>query len=420
MIKSQGHRFLRFQLETAVTLYREIASSSYPTDRLLGSFFHRNRKRYGSRDRKVISEALYGIFRHKVFIDGWEKASQSQDPLFVPLAALALEGLLDIKTFGDVWSGKDPAKFYNLFIRREIPGGMQFSTSAEKLAFMHSFPLWLVERWLAKFDEVECETFLRALNERPPLVVRTNPLKISREELIARLTAKGHEAAPTGKSPWGISIKERFNIFDLEEFTEGFFEVQDEGSQLVAFALEPQPGEVVWDACAGGGGKTLLLAALMQNKGRVIATDIRMSKLDDLKKRAKRAGIFNIFPANLNRLNEFKLMWSGVDRLLIDAPCSGTGTLRRNPDAKWKISKERLLQCQANQLQILEDYTPRLKPGGRLVYATCSMEPEENADVMEAFLKKHPEFQRHAEDTQLYPHQSGTDGFFIAQLLKSR
>lgn len=410
----------RHQLETAAALYREMAASPYPADRLLGSFFHRNRKRYGSRDRKTISEALYGIFRHKLFIEGWEQAAQSQDALFLPLAALALEGLLDQKKFAELWSGKDPVKFYNLFTRREIPGGMPFATFAEKMAFVHSFPLGLVERWLTKFGDAEGEKLLCALNERPPLVVRVNPLKISREELMNRFAAKGHEAAATALSPWGIRIQERFNIFELEEFTEGFFEVQDEGSQLVALSLDPQPGEVVWDACAGGGGKTLMLAALMKNKGRVIATDTRMSKLDDLKKRARRAGAFNIFPANLNRLNEFKLMWSGVDRLLIDAPCSGTGTLRRNPDAKWKISPERWAECRADQLRILENYTPRLKPGGRLVYATCSMEPEENEDVIAAFLEKHPEFGRETADTHLYPHETGTDGFFIATLLKRK
>ncbi len=410
--------FLKRQMFTALTLYGEMADSPYPADRFLGNFFHQHRKRYGSRDRKVISEAIYGIFRHKLFIEGWEAAAQSDDSLFKPLAALVLEELLDQKTFADLWSGKDAAKFYNLFARREIPGGIKFTTPAEKMAFIHSFPLWLVERWLEKFGQDDGEKFLRALNERPPLMVRVNPLKISREELISHFTAKGHAAVATLMSPWGIRIQDRFNIFELEEFKEGFFEVQDEGSQLVALKVDAQPGEVVWDACAGGGGKTLMLAALMQNKGRVIATDIRMSKLDDLKKRARRAGVFNIFPADLKRLNEFKLMWSGVDRLLIDAPCSGTGTLRRNPDAKWKISPERLAQCRADQLRILDDYTPRLKPGGRLVYATCSMEPEENEDVIEAFLKSHPEFQRLAPDTHLYPHETGTDGFYVSQLTK--
>ncbi len=405
---------------TALTLYRGMESSIYPADRLLGNYFHQYRKRFGSRDRKVISEAVYGIFRHRRFIEGWENASEKQDELFKPLAALVLEGLIDRKTFAEVWEGKDAEKYFGLFNRREIPGGIGFASPAEKLAFVYSFPLWMVERWLQRFGEEECVKLLRSLNERPPLVIRVNTVKISSEELASRLAAKGHEAVPTEMSPYGLKIRERFNIFELEEFTEGFFEVQDEGSQLVALRVEPQPGEVVWDACAGGGGKTLMLAALMKNKGRVIATDIRANKLEDIKKRAKRAGLFNIFPADLNRLDESKLIRAGVDRLLIDAPCSGTGTLRRNPDAKWKMSLERLKQCRADQFGILEKYTRYLKPGGRLVYATCSMEPEENEEVIEAFLREFTNFGRAADDTHLYPHQTSTDGFFISQLIKSK
>lgn len=405
---------------TALLLYRDMETSPYPADRLLGNYFHQYRKRFGSRDRKVISEAVYGIFRHKRFIEGWENAAEKQDELFKPLAALVLEGLLGRKAFAEVWEGKDADKYFGLFSRREIPGGMNFDSPAAKLSFIHSFPAWVVERWIGRFGEAECENLLRSLNERPPLVVRVNTVKISIEELISRLAAKGHEAVPTAMSPFGLKFRERFNVFELEEFTEGLFEVQDEGSQMVPLKVDPQPGEVVWDACAGGGGKTLMLAALMKNKGRVIATDIRPKKLEDIKKRAKRAGLFNIFPADLNRLDESKLIRAGADRLLIDAPCSGTGTLRRNPDAKWKMSLDKLSQCRADQFAILEKYTRYLKPGGRLVYATCSMEPEENEEVIEAFLREFTHFGRMADDIHLYPHQTGTDGFFIAQLIKSK
>src|SRR3989338_6317693 len=198
----------------------------------------------------------------------------------------------------------------------------------------------------------------------------------------------------------------------------------DEGSQLAGLAVQAKPGELIWDVCAGGGGKALLMAGMMQNKGRIIATDIRMYKLKDLKKRASRAGIFNIFPADLNRMDEIKSVRGGFDKILVDAPCSGTGTLRRNPDAKWKLSPETLEFHHRDQVAIVESALPRLKPGGTLFYVTCSLDPLENEDSLKEILAKHPELTPVSTEPfkdgffRLWPHKDNTDGFFVAALKK--
>jgi 16S rRNA (cytosine967-C5)-methyltransferase len=409
-------RIFKAQLETAASLYKEIAASPYPADREIGNFFHRQRKRYGSKDRKVISEAVYGAFRHQSLIGAWVAEMKFASAFFEVLCGLVCDGLAEQEIFKELLEAREAGFLWRGLRAKQLPPAFSGLGGEASLALRYSFPVWLVSRWSLRFGAGQIERVLAAMNERPPLTLRANPLKTSREELIRLLKAKGHEAASSEMSPWAVKVRERFNIFEMEEFRNGFFEVQDEGSQLVALALAPEPGELVWDACSGGGGKTLLLAALMRNKGRVVATDIRLKKLMEVKKRAKRAGIFNIFPADLNRLDESSFIRSGVDRLLIDAPCSGSGTLRRNPDAKWKLTEEKLLACQADQLGILNTYTSHLNKGGRLVYATCSLEPEENEDVVGKFLETHPAFTREAPDRYLYPHEHGTDGFFISTL----
>lgn len=431
-------RLTPFLLETAARLYSEAAQSNYPTDRFLGNVFHRYRKRFGSNDRKVISEAVYGIFRHKLLIEHWLGAGALRGTMDLALAALACEGLLDHEIFRSLWAGKDSVIVYDALRNGEVRSSPESVSAEDFLSIRYSFPLWLVKRWLVRFGREKGEELLRAMNERPPLTLRANPVRTTREDLVDRLRQRGHDAEPTSVSCWGLRVRERFNVFEIPEFKQGFFEVQDEGSQQVVLLLDPKPGEVIWDACAGGGGKTLFLAALMQNKGRVIATDIRNRKLADLMKRARRAGLFNIFPADLTRLKESSLIRRGVDKLIVDAPCSGTGTLRRNPDAKWKISEDKLAVFQRDQLAILESYQTYLKRGGWLIYATCSVEPEENEEVIRLFLDRHPAFKRLEADIQLLPHESGTveraaarrldtrpraggsgtDGFFIARLIK--
>ena len=290
----------------------------------------------------------------------------------------------------------------------------------------YSFPEWLVTKWIAQFGEEEARLLLGSAQVRPPFVIRVNTLKVSREKLLETLNQKGWQVSKTPRAETGILFKERANLFDSEEFQEGFFEVQDEGSQLVCEMIDAKPGEIVWDVCAGGGGKSLALAARMQNKGRIIATDIRQKKLDDLRKRAKRAGVMTIFPADLERMEEIHAMRKGADKIVVDAPCSGTGTLRRNPDAKGKLKPEIFLRNQQDQVAIVEKSIPHLKIGGRLFYITCSLEPEENEQVMQKVLERHPELQlvpypRSREGYfRLFPHKHETDGFFLAIAEKTK
>ena len=331
------------------------------------------------------------------------------------------EGLVTRDEFQAVtvhWSIKPEA--YELLKKHALPPASAALSKEEKMALEFSCPVWLVKNWLERFGEKECLALLASLQERPLLTVRANSLKMTREKLIEAFKSVDWKVFPTPKALSGIIFEERLNVFDSPEFREGFFEVQDEGSQLVCEKIAPLPGETVWDVCAGGGGKTLSLAAIMQGKGRVIATDIRPKKLEELKKRARRAGATNVFAADMNRLDELKEMKKKVDKIVVDAPCSGTGTLRRNPDAKWKLEPSRFLKFHEEQVSIIENALPYLKPGGRLFYITCSVEPEENEKVFEEILKKHSELSQLSMGGsgkayfQLFPHLDGTDGFFLA------
>jgi 16S rRNA (cytosine967-C5)-methyltransferase len=293
------------------------------------------------------------------------------------------------------------------------------------MAFLYSFPLWLVQRWAQSFGIRETERLLGFFQQRPLLVLRANTLKISRKKLVDMFRRLGVEANQTEKSYFGLILKERRNVFDTPAFRDGWFEVQDEGSQMVCQKMDPTPGENIWDVCAGGGGKSLLLAAMMENKGRIVATDLRSFKLEELKKRAKRAGVFNIFPAELDRLAELKAAQKGFDKILVDAPCSGTGTLGRNPDAKWKLAPSWFEALPAEQLAILEKALPYLHKDGKLYYATCSLDSAENEEVVEAFLKAHPELETIScgengeKFFKLWPPETGTDGFFLAVFKKA-
>ncbi|MBI3316605.1 MAG: RsmB/NOP family class I SAM-dependent RNA methyltransferase [Candidatus Omnitrophica bacterium] len=392
------------QLRAAAEIWANIETTKEPADRWLGNYFHRNRKKLGARDRRFLSETIYSLFRNKLLFKYWaRKQGKEKDSEFLVRLAATYEGLIPNQNVLEKHADFEKADGFAM-------------TPEEQLSLHYSYPLWLVRRWQKTFPE-DLEKILASMNQRPPLVIRANVLKISREALLRRLEKKGCRVEATQRSSTGIRFKERMNLFDSEEFRSGLFEIQDEGSQILCERMSPVPGEILWDVCAGGGGKSLALAALMQNKGRILATDIRTQKLMDLKKRARRAAITNIFPAELDRISETQAMKKGADKILVDAPCSGTGTFRRNPDAKWKLREEDFDRFQSEQLKILEEALPYLKPGGVLYYATCSLEPEENEEVIEGFLERHPEC-RLETSLRLYPHREATDGFFMATLKK--
>jgi 16S rRNA (cytosine967-C5)-methyltransferase len=215
-----------------------------------------------------------------------------------------------------------------------------------------------------------------------------------------------------------LILKERQNLFITEEFKNGLFEVQDASSQLVAEMMQLEPGMKVVDACAGAGGKSMHIASIMQNKGRIISLDTEQWKLDELKKRGRRAGVCNIETRLIEGTKTIKKLHDFADRVLLDVPCSGLGVIKRNPDAKWKLSIEFIEKVKQQQKEILENYSKIVKPGGKMVYATCSILPSENFLQVETFLKNHPEFTLE-EEKRLYPSQTGFDGFYMARLVKA-
>lgn len=430
MIKETQRRLLFSQLRMATELWTGIAKDPVPADRCLSRYFYQHRKKIGSRDRKFLSETIYGMFRHKSFLEAWTERTQSRPILpesakaeRLCLFAAAKEDLITEEEFCEAF--KENRKIFLALKEHRVPEGSEPKSKDEMMGLLYSFPLWLVRRWTTAFGVAETERLLSFFQQRPLLVLRANTLKISRKKLVDMFRRYGVEANPTVRSYTGLVLQERRNVFDTPAFRDGWFEVQDEGSQVVCQKMEAKPGENIWDVCAGGGGKSLALAAMMENKGRIVATDLRSYKLEELKKRAKRAGVFNIFPAALERIGELKIAKEGFHKILVDAPCSGTGTLGRNPDAKWKLSETWFEQLQREQQGILEKVLPYLAKNGKLYYATCSVEAGENERVAEKFLSLHPELrpvacgERGETFFKLWPPESATDGFFLAVFEKT-
>ncbi|MDZ4668034.1 MAG: methyltransferase domain-containing protein [bacterium] len=282
---------------------------------------------------------------------------------------------------------------------------------------MHSVPDWLDDlAWseLGKQWNLEIE----ALNETAPVVLRVNLLKTNKADLAKSLTEKGIFTEPVTGCKDALILKQRQNLFITPEFKEGFFEVQDASSQLVAEFLQIEPGMRIVDACAGAGGKTLHIASITQNKGRIISLDTEQWKLDEAKKRARRAGVSNLETRLIEGSKTIKKLLDTADRLLLDVPCSGLGVLKRNPDAKWKLSIEFINKVKAEQEAILTEYAKILKVGGKMVYATCSILPSENQLQVQKFLSKNPDFSLDAERVVL-PSESGFDGFYMARMVRN-
>lgn len=300
------------------------------------------------------------------------------------------------------------------------------------------FPEWLVEKLQKFWTDEEILHLGQTLQQPAPLDIRVNSLLAKREEVLATLKQQGIEAEPTPFSPIGIRVTGKPVINRNELFLSGKIEVQDEGSQLLGFLLAPKRGEMVVDFCAGAGGKTLLLGALMHSHGRLYAFDVSEKRLNNLKPRLKRSGLSNVHPQRIDSERDIKLkrLAGKIDRVMIDAPCSGLGTLRRNPDLKWRQNPESIDELQTKQIAIFDAAANLLKPGGRLVYATCSLLPEENQQIVAQFLANHPQFSvLHCgelleqqkitlpdigEYLQLSPLHHNTDGFFAAVLERTK
>ncbi len=313
----------------------------------------------------------------------------------------------------------------------------------ERLAVEESLPAWIADRFVAERGLDEARALARAMNARAPLTVRANALLGSREDLRARLAAEGVDAEPTRASPWGLVLDGHANAFALRAFQEGRFEIQDEGSQLVALACGARPGWTVVDACAGAGGKSLALAAEMRNKGSLHALDTDAERLSEARRRARRAGVHNLRARRIapgpEADAELADLAGKADVVLVDAPCSGLGTLRRKPDARWRLAEGDPVRFAETQRALVVRFARLLRPGGRLVYATCSIGRTENDDVAdhagrEAGLRPAPLAPLLGPERaaalgvtdpagarlRLYPHRQGTDGFFVALFERPR
>lgn len=382
-------------------------------DALQETFFEKNKyadkvierllkahKKWGSQDRAVVSEIFYNIIRWKKRLEYYMGEGVKPGNIYKLIIAYLLWSKTKYKKFEE-FEGIKIADILKKLEKNTVP----------TKAIEHSIPEWLAET-LEKELGAKWEKEMVALNEQAPTVLRANTLKTSVRELIDDLKAENVECFSIKNYPDAVQLEEKKNVFLTSAFKDGLFEVQDAGSQKIGEFLEVQEGMRVVDACAGAGGKTLHLAALMKNKGQIIAMDIHSWKLAELKRRAKRAGAHNIETRTISDNKVIKRLHEKADRLLIDAPCSGLGVLKRNPDSKWKIDQDFIDRIKSEQQQILQDYSKILKKGGKMVYATCSILPSENNEQVEKFLENNPNFKL-IKDQKIMPSE-GYDGFYMA------
>lgn len=386
-------------LSVAVTeALGEIFINKKYADKVIEKVLKANPK-WGARDRRFIAETTYDIVR-------WYR-------LFCELAEADEHDFWKLLGVWCVWSKAELPDWDELKGINRARIEARYELLKENRVVRESIPDWLDELCHTELGAA-WDAELTALNEEAKVVLRVNTLKTSRKELQQILEEEDiFTEAPTD-FPEALLLEQRQNIFTRQAFKDGLFEVQDAGSQLIAPYLQVQPGMRVIDACAGGGGKTLQLAALMQNKGRIIAMDTEGWKLEELKKRARRAGAGNIEPRIIESSKTIKRLENSADRLLLDVPCSGLGVLKRNPDAKWKLNLDFIARVKELQQHILTDYSTMVKPAGLLVYSTCSVLPSENEMQVQQFLRTHSNFELLGQKT-VKPNE-GFDGFYMARL----
>jgi 16S rRNA (cytosine967-C5)-methyltransferase len=398
-----------------------VLTFEHPADAVLSRHFRENRE-IGHRDRAFIAEAVYGIVRRLRWLR--RLAGEDARPRALLLAWLAR---------GEGWPMRSFEGLASATERDWIATVKAKELDAGTLAERADLPDWLAERLLAAHGEAALLELAHSLNRPAPLDLRVNVLKTDRDAVLEQLKAAGVDGKPCPLSPQGIRLAGKPALQKHPLFLEGAFEVQDEGSQLLGFLVQPRRGELVVDFCAGAGGKTLHLGALMRSTGRLYAFDVSEKRLAKLKPRFARAGLSNVHPVQIahERDAKVKRLAGKADRVLVDAPCSGLGTLRRNPDLKWRQTPESVAEMVAKQNAILASAARLVRPGGRLVYATCSLLTEENDGVVDAFLAAHPEFRPVSaqeilaaqgiavgggERLRLSPREHDTDGFFAAVL----
>ena len=396
------HRNLLIGIHDALqeTFFQEKKYADKVIERLLKAH-----KKWGSEDRKVVSEIFYNIIRWKKRLEYYMGEGVKPNNIYKLILAYLLWSKTHYKKFEE-FDGIKVADILTKLKKGTVP----------TKAIEYSIPDWLAET-LEKELGKNWEREMLALNEQAPTVLRTNSLKTTPRELIADLNDENVEAFTIKNYPDAVQLAEKKNVFLTSAFKDGYFEVQDASSQKIGELLDVKEGMRVVDACAGAGGKTLHLAALMKNKGQIIALDIYEWKLAELKRRAKRAGAHNIETRLISDNKVIKRLHEKADRLLIDAPCSGLGVLKRNPDSKWKIDQEFIERIKSEQQQILQDYSKILKKGGQMIYATCSILPSENNEQVKIFLENNPDFTL-VKDQKIMPSE-GYDGFYMALIKRN-
>jgi 16S rRNA (cytosine967-C5)-methyltransferase len=417
----------KFLIGETAAAFEALAGLAHPADASLRRFF-RDRAKLGQRDREFIAETVYAWLRHKRSI---EHLAGTQDAKSLVIATLAAGMGIGVRQFENFVTRREAEWAEQLKSRTldDAPAGVRLD-----------LPDWLVERIERSAGADGLQEFARAMQNPAPLDLRVNSLRAERDDVIARLQAEGIEASATPYSPLGVRLLEKPALNKHPLFTGGAVEVQDEGSQLLCLLVGPKRGEMVADFCAGAGGKTLALGALMRSTGRLYAFDTSSKRLAQFGPRLKRSGLSNVHAQVIATESDPKLkrLAGKFDRVLVDAPCSGLGTLRRNPDLKWRQTPLAIDQMHAKQVAILSAASKLVKPGGRLVYATCSVLAEENQDSVAEFLAARSDFRMlpagevMAEQKMaprlasgmgdyfvLSPQHQGTDGFFAAVLERS-
>lgn len=415
-----------YRLELTVQALRAALKLDHPVDAVLRHFFLT--ERIGSKERALVAETVFGVLRHRTFLEhACTLSSGKSTPRRLALACWIRFGGYNLRELEPLlrageadWLGQVKG------VRME---DLPLPVQAE-------LPEWVIERLRAQHDDAYILELGQAMQQPAPLDLRVNTLKANRDEVLQALQADGYDARPTPLSPAGIRLRDKPALNKHALFLTGKFEVQDEGSQLLPLLLAPKRNDMVVDFCAGAGGKTLMLGALMNSQGRLYAWDISEKRLANLKPRLARSGLSNVQPQLIAHENDTKIkrLAGKIDRVLVDAPCSGLGTLRRNPDLKFRQSPQSVAELNAKQSAILASAARLLKPGGRLVYATCSVLQEENRTIVQDFLASHPGFGlipagevlaqlriglAMGDYLELSPQQHGTDGFFAAVLERS-
>jgi 16S rRNA (cytosine967-C5)-methyltransferase len=425
-------------------------------DQILDSLLARNPD-MAKRDKAFLYSLVYGVLRWRGRLDWFVSAFskiriQKIDPSVLNILRLGLFQIMHLDRVPvsaavntAVEMAKETAapwvvKYVNGVLRNASRGYREVSLpkisedTAKALSVLESFPLWLVKRWLDRFGLEETKALLIALNEISPMTIRTNTLKTDRETLVNSLEEHFGTNRITGRVPEGISLSApKMPVAELEAFKKGWFVVQDEGAQIISHYLNPRPGETILDACAGLGGKTSHIAQLMENRGRIIAADKNPRKLSELKVEMTRLGLTIVWPELLDLMADtLDTTALKFDKILLDAPCSGLGVIRRNPDTKWRMKPDKFKNLNKTQIEMLKHLANKVKPGGVMVYTVCSMEPEENEEVVQLFLKNHENFFIEKPNPlwpawikkltnregylRTFPHQHSMDGFFAVRL----